>query len=109
MEDPAHRPLAEDTKALCAAITPGAEGLPSSVPDAHLPNARLPPCGGPSQALAAVRSHETSGRPVVIHLAAGSHTAPLSVGPGGLTSATGCASGATAWAGSTYHGVAFGE
>eukprot|EP01045_Picozoa_sp_COSAG04_P052348 COSAG04_NODE_22263_length_358_cov_0.583012_1_plen_58_part_10 len=37
MEDPArHRPLAEDTKAPCGAITPGAEGLPSSVPDAHL-------------------------------------------------------------------------
>ena len=45
----------EDTKALCGAITPGAEGLPSSVPDAHLPNARLPPCGGPSPPFACSR------------------------------------------------------
>ena len=56
MEDPARRrPLAEDTKAPCGAITPGAEGLPSSVPDAHLPNARLPPCGGPSPPCACPR------------------------------------------------------
>ena len=65
MEDPARRrplaedtkalSLAEDTKALCVAITPGAEGLPSSVPDAHLPNARLPPCGGPSPPCACPR------------------------------------------------------
>ena len=65
MEDPAARTMkeasrpspspTEDTKALCGAITPGAEGLPSSVPDAHLPNARLPPCGGPSPPFACSR------------------------------------------------------
>ena len=65
MEDPAARTMkeasrpspspTEDTKALCGAITSGAEGLPSSVPDAHLPNARLPPCGGPSPPFACSR------------------------------------------------------